>query len=343
MPDIILKDRNGNDVTYEGIETVTFDTTTQGKQATFTAGVAVEGLEIVPDFSGGDMAVAAGEGALVKSAIIKTPENLAPENIRNGARVGGVEGAFPAYPFIEYTRNEAGEITIAKMYGFTTIPAGCFSNMPQLETVDISESPGITSIGNHAFYTCQKLVNFEIPETVTSIGNSAFYMCAKLGNIRIPNGVPSIGANTFYGCTALTSIDIPNSVTSIGNSAFNSCSGLTSVNLSSNLISIGNTAFSLCTALTSITIPDSVTSIGDNAFLYCTNMTSVTIGSGVTKIGKNAFSNSGLTSATFKDTTTWYRTTSSSYNNGTSTSVSNASTAATYLKTTYVSYYWYKT
>ena len=91
---IVLKDRNGNDVAYYGIETVTFDTTTEGKQQTYTKGVAVEGLEIVPDFSGGDMAITAAEGTLVKSATIKVPDTLTPENVRNGVNVGGVAGTF---------------------------------------------------------------------------------------------------------------------------------------------------------------------------------------------------------------------------------------------------------
>lgn len=91
---IVLKDRNGNDVAYYGIETVTFDTTTEGKQQTYTKGTAVEGLEIVPDFSGGDMPVSTGEGVLVKSATIKKPDTLTPENIRNGAEVAGVVGGF---------------------------------------------------------------------------------------------------------------------------------------------------------------------------------------------------------------------------------------------------------
>lgn len=91
---IVLKDRNGKDVAYYGIETVTFDTTTEGKQQVYTKGVAVEGLEIVPDFSGGDMPVNAPDGSLVKSATIKKPGTLTPENVRNGVEVGGVSGTF---------------------------------------------------------------------------------------------------------------------------------------------------------------------------------------------------------------------------------------------------------
>lgn len=98
---IVLKDRNGKDVAYYGIETVTFDTTTEGKQQVYTKGVAVEGMEIVPDFSGGDMPVTAPKGALVKSATLKKPDTLTPENVRAGVDVGGVTGTLPVYETLE--------------------------------------------------------------------------------------------------------------------------------------------------------------------------------------------------------------------------------------------------
>lgn len=97
---IVLKDRNGNDVAYYGIETVTFDTTTEGKQQTYTKGVVAEGVEVPLDLAEGDQVIQAPEGYLVKQATIKKPDTLLPENIKAGETVAGVAGTF-AGNFIE--------------------------------------------------------------------------------------------------------------------------------------------------------------------------------------------------------------------------------------------------
>lgn len=91
---IVLKDRNGNDVIYYGIETVTFDTTTEGKQQTYSKGVVAEGVEVTLALADGDQVIQAPDGYLVKEAIIKKPETLLPENIKKYENVGGVVGTY---------------------------------------------------------------------------------------------------------------------------------------------------------------------------------------------------------------------------------------------------------
>ncbi|MCH5314369.1 MAG: leucine-rich repeat domain-containing protein [Eubacterium sp.] len=94
--------------------------------------------------------------------------------------------------------------------------------------------------------------SFTVPSSVTSIGDGAFFYCERLTSIAIPNGVTSIGDDVFYSCERLTSITIPNSVTSIGNGAFSWCTSLTTVTMSNNVASIGNSAFYSCERLTSV-------------------------------------------------------------------------------------------
>ena len=62
----------------------------------------------------------------------------------------------------------------------------------------------------------KNVVALEIGSDVTSIGESAFWYCNKLTRVMIPDSVTSIGNWAFYNCSELISITIPNSVTSIG-------------------------------------------------------------------------------------------------------------------------------
>ena len=100
---------------------------------------------------------------------------------------------------------------------------------------------------------------------------------------------------------------------------------------------------------TNIVIPSKyynypVTSIGDRSFWGCSNLTGVTIPNSVTSIGYSAFEYCrSLTSVIFKNASGWWRSNSSTATSGTnisSSDLANASTAATYLKSTYAQAYW---
>ena len=170
----------------------------------------------------------------------------------------------------------------------------------------------VTSIGEHAFQTCQSLTSISIPDNVTEIKVCAFYHCYYLTSVKIGNGVISIAPQAFYACIALTSvtlgnnlerieseafcrcrelidIDIPASVKSIGMLAFQGCEKLESCTGGSGLTIIGSHAFYECRSLKSFSIPEGVTTIEEQTFNECTSMESIHIHGGVTKIGDYAF------------------------------------------------------
>ena len=123
----------------------------------------------------------------------------------------------------------------------------------------------------------------------------------------------SSSCELYFGGTKVEELVIPDGVTSIPDYAFSNLTGITSV-----------------------TIPDSVTSIGEYAFYNCSSLQSVTIGNGVKSIGGSAFEYcSSLTSATFKNTSGW-----STWSSLSSVELADKSTAAQYLRSTYVGYTW---
>ena len=195
------------------------------------------------------------------------------------------------------------------------------------QIVSASIEPGVTSIGNDAFYDCSSLTSVTIPDSVSTIGNSAFFNCTSLTGVSIPDSVTSIGSSAFsysglisvtipnsvisidvsafLSCISLTSVSIPDSVTSIGGSAFFDCRSLTSVTIPGSVTSIDTSLFDSCTSLTSVTILEGVTSIGTYSFVGCTSLTSVSIPDSVTSIGESAFmSCSSLTSVSIPDSVT---------------------------------------
>ncbi|MBE5752245.1 MAG: leucine-rich repeat domain-containing protein [Clostridiales bacterium] len=205
----------------------------------------------------------------------------------------------------------------------------------------------------------EKVVDLVVPDDVEKINDYAFAYCDSLTSVTLPDSVMMIGQNAFYGCPDEL-FTIYENVKYLGNevnpyyalieTVANTYSSYT---IQKQTKVIADYAFAHCDTLTSVTIPDSVTTIGNKAFAYCYNLTSVTIPDSVAAMGECAFyCCRDLTNVVFKDTSTWYRT--SSYNNwvnkmnGTQVDVSDTATAADLLKekrndTVFdIGYYWYK-
>ena len=253
-----------------------------------------------------------------------------------------------------------------------------FAGCSNLETVVFM---GETVIGDYAFQACTKLVNINLDSVTGSIGNYAFYNCSSLKSINLVDGVTTIGSYAFSSCTSAKSLSIPQTVTGISDYAFNNCRALEQVyyNAVSCSVSGANNYIFYCGGRdyaegTNVIIGNKVTSIpsylfspssnssyyfnvktvsfeensictliNGYAFYNCTNLYSISMPPSLNRILAYAFSNcDNLQSATFT-TSGWFYTNDSIGTYGTSFDVADPSTAATYLRYTYVSLHWGRT
>ena len=157
---------------------------------------------------------------------------------------------------------------------------------------------GTVLIAGGAFYSCDKLTDIMIPNSIKAIGCYAFSCCTGITEITIPESVTRIDSNAFANCYSLSNITIPESVISIGDYAFSCCENLTSITIPKSVVNIDNNAFSGCKNLTSVTISDSLKSIGNFAFSDCKKLKSVTLPASITNIGSYSFG--------YYDNSNWY-------------------------------------
>lgn len=191
----------------------------------------------------------------------------------------------------------AKEVTIDGEKNVSTVGANagtCGENL----TWDLSSEGTLTISGigdmqnysenNLAPWDKKKVQRIVIQEGVTSIGDMAFISSDKLTTVELPDGLLRIGKKAFYACTRLNTINFPEGLKTIEEAAFKSCIKLPEVDLSEGLLVIGDEAFGFC-ALANVNFPKSLTDIGERAFESCSNLTAIALPEGLRTIGNEAF------------------------------------------------------
>lgn len=108
------------------------------------------------------------------------------------------------------------ELTAIDLEGISAIRAFCFYTTSGFTNVTIPS--GITSIGEHAFFTCPDLesVIFVSNSKLATIGSSAFKYCFKLKSVYLPETPPTLGnadafanihSNCVFYCKSQASLD----------------------------------------------------------------------------------------------------------------------------------------
>ena len=189
---------------------------------------------------------------------------------------------------------------------------------------------GIKTIDSFAFYSCERLSQVELPNSLTKIDGYAFQYC-KFNEIKLPENLFEIGCNAFQ-YTGLVRLHIPKKVKNIapgfctayglkeitveqGNAYYTSidgnlydrlattfhtlgrCAEPYSLTIPSSVQTIASHACSCSKKLTSVFIPQSVKRIDSMAFYRCESLTEVFIPKSVEFIGYSTF---GVTRAKLK-------------------------------------------
>ncbi len=163
-----------------------------------------------------------------------------------------------------------------------SIGNGVFSSCYNLSgPIDLSHC---TSVGNNAFFGCNKITSANLTNCAT-IGENAFAYCTNLASITL-TGCTTIKKEAFKECDNLISADL-SSCTNLDGNVFDGCNKLKTVVLGSHITTIGGWTFRDCVELENIDLSN-CTSIGTKAFQRCKKLTSVNL-SKCTSIGKMAF------------------------------------------------------
>lgn len=158
-------------------------------------------------------------------------------------------------------------------------------------------APGVTSIGNSAFWCLDYMKEVSIPEGVVSIGLAAFQHCISLDNVILPDSVKYLNSQAFWYIGA-EEFTVPVNVSYIGTMGIGGYQ-LTAIHVASE-----NTVFSerdgclynkagdtlqLCPMAKSgiFAVPDGTTSFSTRAFFGCSAMTEIIFPASVKTLPNN--------------------------------------------------------
>eukprot|EP00980_Cylindrotheca_fusiformis_P022475 scaffold9345_cov120-Cylindrotheca_fusiformis.AAC.4 len=155
-----------------------------------------------------------------------------------------------------------------------TIAPSAFQNFEWLEEIDFSEASHLKTIGDKAFFNCQRLcgtVDFSAALKLQRIGEMAFRQCHSLLEVCFGSApVKAIGKGAFQGCEILTDVDLTQTLlTEVSTQAFRSCKCLRQVKLPTTIQVIHSGAFRFCDSLKHVELNEQLYRIENHAFHCC--------------------------------------------------------------------------
>jgi len=226
--DIKIKGYSGAEFEYQNVPKVWLaapeSTVDNPVLVPYTYGEAVDGVEIVPDFSSGDHEMKMPAGEMARSAVVKNPDSLIPGNIKAGETVAGITGEYE------------GEVPETEE---VTIPA-------DFSAGDMVVEP---SEGKYLAKTTVQKPETLIPENIAEGVNIAGIIGSFAGgsNIKFATGTFTGNANepvqVKHGLGDVPDIIILNSGMSPSNTSFTKYIELCATGMSSALKSASGTTY----------------------------------------------------------------------------------------------------
>ena len=327
----------------------------------------VDNVQIPLDFSSGNMAIDAGEGCAVKTATILKPDTLIPENIKSGISIAGIAGthtgsggASADVCYVTFMNGQ--EVLYVK-------PVAVGDDCVNVLTKGLIETPSrevddyeYTYLGwglteNAVDSTALKAVTenrtvYAVFSTVSvvakgSLSDTIHWAINANGRLRVygQGETPGIFGTCQFAeyNSKIKSVLIDSGITVVGHSFLKGLSNMHTLTVADTVKTISGYTCYQCTALTTVNLPEGLEKIDLFVFCECTSLQKLTIPSSVKYMGTSVARDcSNLSSVTFQKTTGW--SVRINYNDTettalSSSSLANTSTAATYMKTTYMSAY----
>lgn len=192
---IVLKDRTGTGIEYEGVEGVRlFDK--DGGSKLFVPPVEKEEKTVELDFSGGDMEVMPSDGKLLSKVGIPIPENLLPENIAKDVDIAGVVGTHEGggggegVPYL-FMYSSTAIVDIYNTYGTDTLS----------RTVNIPSNAIVNHVITHNAYSLSSSSSTKTTKTFDVGGQISDSLYEQIDDYTIPT-TSSVSASATITSTS---------------------------------------------------------------------------------------------------------------------------------------------
>lgn len=169
----------------------------------------------------------------------------------------------------------------------------------------------VTTIGNYAFASLDRLEEVVLPNTIHTLGDGAFYNSKNLKNIVLSENITNVGINAIEGTPYFESFPdgfvtlgqvlyqykgkLPDNTVLIERDAENENelreAGYNVVEYSGDYANVGSGLFANQPGIVQAYLPKKIPTITEKMFLNNTNLEKVVMGDEVTTIGTSAFEN----------------------------------------------------